>query len=617
MAVASAGQGEDRFVSDDLTGLGPRGFERLCQALAAYVFGPGIEAFGSGPDGGREASFHGRVPYPSSADPWNGFGILQAKFKERVVGTGADTTWLRRQVKAELEAWADPGKARVSQGRRPDYLIVATNVPLSGVPGSGGKARIDKLIGEYSAQIGLRDWRVWDAGQITALLNAYPDVRRAFAALITPSEVLAQMRDRLDTPPEVSVVLNIPTAAIRPGQSGCEAPFAAAYNAAGGEAQLGQALGEVYDAGPGWVQHFAGNLSGEPAVICALHGRAAMAVAESVWDEVCAIGGGHPGSGAAGAGFPVGSRPQVPFIGPASEEVELAGGQWGPGRLARCQRPDRWIWKPNIAFDSQTTSDRDSWGTGKGEMDLRVRLAARIPVADSDLRVTGAGRERMLAALRSAPFNDVLLTAARRRGLKAGALEWAETPDPGGHNNTRFATYQTVIRTPDQRPALIGNLWLMLPGGYSNGLSSVADMRFDFDAIQASSPPGAPPAQGDIRLTREELIGFFAQAWDVTTAILPMAATASLLDVPPAGAPRLELHIQNERPDTSGKPRTLSTFDLVDLSYYGRPRTTHHPDLSVGITVPLGLPREQITPLVHEALARMTEDFGFTGASPA
>jgi len=50
----------------------------MCQALATYVLGPGIEAFGSGPDGGREASFRGRVPYPSSADPWNGFGILQA-----------------------------------------------------------------------------------------------------------------------------------------------------------------------------------------------------------------------------------------------------------------------------------------------------------------------------------------------------------------------------------------------------------------------------------------------------------------------------------------------------------------------------------------------------------
>ena len=96
-----------------------------------------------------------------------------------------------------------------------------------------------------------------------------------------------------------------------------------------------------------------------------------------------------------------------------------------------------------------------------------------------------------------------------------------------------------------------------------------------------------------------------------------MAATANLLEVLPAGAPRLELHIQNERPETSGKPRALRTFDLVDLSYYGKPRTTHHPDLSVGVTIPLGLSREQITPLVHEALARMTEDFGFTDASPA
>ena len=55
-------------------------FRALMQALATYVLGPGIETFGSGPcpDGGREASFHGQVPYPRSADPGNGFGTLQA-----------------------------------------------------------------------------------------------------------------------------------------------------------------------------------------------------------------------------------------------------------------------------------------------------------------------------------------------------------------------------------------------------------------------------------------------------------------------------------------------------------------------------------------------------------
>jgi len=46
-------------MTDDLTGLGPQGFERICQALAVRVLGPGIAVFGDGPDGGREASFQG------------------------------------------------------------------------------------------------------------------------------------------------------------------------------------------------------------------------------------------------------------------------------------------------------------------------------------------------------------------------------------------------------------------------------------------------------------------------------------------------------------------------------------------------------------------------------
>jgi len=86
-------------MSDDLTGLGPRGFERMCQALGTYALGPGIEAFGSGPDGGREATVRGLVPFPSDAERWNGYGVLQAKFKERILGTGADTSWLRTYFK--------------------------------------------------------------------------------------------------------------------------------------------------------------------------------------------------------------------------------------------------------------------------------------------------------------------------------------------------------------------------------------------------------------------------------------------------------------------------------------------------------------------------------------
>jgi hypothetical protein len=602
-------------VSDDFSTLGPRGFERMCQALAAYVLGPGIEAFGSGPDGGREATFTGRAQYPSLADPWSGFVVVQAKYKEQILGTGTDTTWLRRQVKAELEAWADPSRARVRHGRRPKYLIIATNVPLSGVPGTGGKARINKLIGEYSEVIGIKDWRIWDAAQITTFLNAYPDVRRAFAALITPSEVLAEMRDRLAAPPEVRVVLNVPPAAIRPGQPGVEAAFGEAYTSAGGVARLGQALGEAREEVCGWVQHFDGGPSGEPAVICALYGQPAVAVAGSVWQALSTIGDGNRGGGTAGAGFPVDARPPTMFIGPDSEEIRLAGGSWGGGRLVRGAE-GRWEWQPDVAFDSEASRDRDTWAFRDGDMDLRLRVAARIPLVEDGLRITEARRARMLRVLRGADLNDTLRGLAARYGLDADAVQWAEAPDGVGHNNSRFACYRAQVPGTGDRPALAAYLWFMLPGSIIGEISSVADLRIDFGAIKpTSAEPTAVPAE--LRVIRTELTSFFARAWHVTTAILPLTAMANPLEVPPAGAPRLELHIQNERPATSGKANPRRTLDMVDLSEFGRPRRDPHGDLSVGVTAPLGLAEDKITAIVTDALTRMTEDFGFARPSPS
>lgn len=88
----------------------------------------------------------------------------------------------------------------------PEYLIFATNVSLSGVPGKGGKDQIDALIRSYATALGLKGWAVWDGTTVFTLLDSYPDVRRAFKALITPNEVLAAMHDRLTAPPAPSRV---------------------------------------------------------------------------------------------------------------------------------------------------------------------------------------------------------------------------------------------------------------------------------------------------------------------------------------------------------------------------------------------------------------------------
>lgn len=45
----------------NLTGLSTRSFEQLVQALCCRVLGAGTVVFGDGPDGGREATYTGRL----------------------------------------------------------------------------------------------------------------------------------------------------------------------------------------------------------------------------------------------------------------------------------------------------------------------------------------------------------------------------------------------------------------------------------------------------------------------------------------------------------------------------------------------------------------------------
>ena len=50
-----------------------------CTALA--VIAPGVTPFGDGPDRGREAIFRGRMAYHSVTDPWEGYLVIQDKFR--------------------------------------------------------------------------------------------------------------------------------------------------------------------------------------------------------------------------------------------------------------------------------------------------------------------------------------------------------------------------------------------------------------------------------------------------------------------------------------------------------------------------------------------------------
>lgn len=133
----------------NLSGLSTRSFEKLIQSIAGKVIGLGTVTFGDGPDGGREATFEGRMDYPSTADPWEGYCVIQAKFLQRPRDPGSDGRWALEQLEGELKAFADPKKRR----RRPDYYIFATNVVLTPVQDRGGKDRAATLFKKYQKKV--------------------------------------------------------------------------------------------------------------------------------------------------------------------------------------------------------------------------------------------------------------------------------------------------------------------------------------------------------------------------------------------------------------------------------------------------------------------------------
>lgn len=185
----------------DLNSLDPMGFEKLCQALAARTLGIGTRIHGGyGPDGGRDASFDGQLDsYPSKIDPWAGYIVMQAKFIQ-AGNTPASANQFRNWIRHEVARWSPNGRLREAE-KSADYLILATNISVPAAFGPDGWRRIGDLVRDISGNT-LKGWEVWDEAKIFGLLDAYHDVRTAFAPLITSSRLVANLIDLYRNGPE-------------------------------------------------------------------------------------------------------------------------------------------------------------------------------------------------------------------------------------------------------------------------------------------------------------------------------------------------------------------------------------------------------------------------------
>lgn len=213
------------MASYDLQRLGGVGFQDVISALAIKVLGAHVRPMGRGRDGGRDMLVsNGLIVWSADAqhpdaETWEGTTVFQVKHKETLEGTQKDASTFWQSIREELHAWADPESSR---GDVPEYLVFATNIRLTPVPGTGGFDRVDARIQEFlnglsdetaedqlersrrpsarerrhsrrDRMANLRRWRLWDGNQIDGLLNAHEGVRLAFDGFLTAGDVLEQL----------------------------------------------------------------------------------------------------------------------------------------------------------------------------------------------------------------------------------------------------------------------------------------------------------------------------------------------------------------------------------------------------------------------------------------
>src|ERR1700752_562695 len=178
----------------DLNGLNPRDFEHLVQALGIKAIAAGLTPFGDGPEGAREASYNGKMAYPSAADPWNGYLVVQAKFLKKPTGIPAkDGAWVLKQLKSDLAKLADKERNLT----QPDYYVLATNVTLTPVSETGSKDRVTTTLEEFKGK-GLKAFDIRDYDKICRLLDGYPVIYRHYAGFITAGDVLTKVMTVLE-----------------------------------------------------------------------------------------------------------------------------------------------------------------------------------------------------------------------------------------------------------------------------------------------------------------------------------------------------------------------------------------------------------------------------------
>lgn len=181
-----------KFPYEDMS---PEQFEQLALALCHDLLGAGVQGFATGPDGGRDAKFVGTAQQlPSTAAPWDGTVIVQAKHTNGLNKRFTDTDFYSKNAKNPESTVLGEEILRVQRlvaDRKLDHYMLFSNRRLTGEGESDIRAFVSK-------ECGIPESSIYLVGveQIERWLKAYPQaVERAsispkdFPLIVGPEEL--------------------------------------------------------------------------------------------------------------------------------------------------------------------------------------------------------------------------------------------------------------------------------------------------------------------------------------------------------------------------------------------------------------------------------------------
>lgn len=152
--------------------LSPEQFEKLIVILCQKLLGISTKGFAKGPDGGRDAKFHGTAElFPSIKAPWEGKVIIQAKHTSGYNHSFSENHFYNPESKNNIIGKELPRILKLKENNDLDYYMLFSNRRLSG--------DIDSEITKFlSGKTGLSERSIYLCGveQLELWLREFSDV---------------------------------------------------------------------------------------------------------------------------------------------------------------------------------------------------------------------------------------------------------------------------------------------------------------------------------------------------------------------------------------------------------------------------------------------------------